>query len=149
MNSVHGRSNGLHEVYTIMLGGSRDMLPWILLTCSRYTSVMSQVFIADCNILNCSLLWQRVGSCVLCLRTGSYAPGVNVSVFWTIQIAWRSIWLSLFQRSFCWGRFLEHVIVYTCLVNCYKCKSICTMQRFTHVLVIDLISWNVDKYTGR
>ena len=27
--SFHGRSNGLHEVYAIMLGGSRDMLPWI------------------------------------------------------------------------------------------------------------------------
>jgi len=26
---IHGRSNGLHDVYAIMLGGSRDMLPWI------------------------------------------------------------------------------------------------------------------------
>ena len=25
----HGRSNGLHDVYVIMLEGSRDMLPWI------------------------------------------------------------------------------------------------------------------------
>ena len=27
-DSRHGRSNGLHDVYATMLGGSRDMLPW-------------------------------------------------------------------------------------------------------------------------
>jgi len=26
---MHGRSSGLHDVYVLLLGGSRDMLPWI------------------------------------------------------------------------------------------------------------------------
>ena len=39
-----------------------------LLTCCRYTSVISQVCIADWNILKYSLLWQCVRSCVICVQ---------------------------------------------------------------------------------
>ena len=28
-HTVNGRSNGLHDVYAIMLGGSGDMIPWM------------------------------------------------------------------------------------------------------------------------
>ena len=51
---------------------------------------MGQVYVADCNILKCSLLCQCVRSCVLCvhvatrlctLRTGSYTPVLHIGLY--------------------------------------------------------------------
>jgi len=39
---------------------------------------MSQVCIADCNILKCSLLWQCVSSCVLCLQVATRLVYINI-----------------------------------------------------------------------
>jgi len=42
--------------------------------CCRSTSALGQDFIADCNIINCSLLWQCVRSCVLCVQVAKVDP---------------------------------------------------------------------------
>ena len=51
----------------------------MLLTCCRYTRVIGQVCIADCNILKDSLLWQCVRSFVLFVQVATRL-GVQIMI---------------------------------------------------------------------